>query len=272
MYHYIRINPVATDRAGFVLSVTPADFESQMRFLANHGFTAVTMADVREYVRNGKPLPRKPIAITFDDGYVDAYTAALPVLLKYHLVATFYIVTGFVDRSRYLTWGQVLTLDRDGMEIASHTVTHPSLPSLGFAAKSYQLLTSQQMLEGYLGHAVLDFCYPGGQLDVATEQAVIHAGYLSAVTTAFGYASPGDDPFRLPRVRVSGGESLTRFASLLGERPSPAELLVMTPAVNDIATATARATPIVSKLVQTQPMPIHLSTPSGLASRDGLRN
>jgi peptidoglycan/xylan/chitin deacetylase (PgdA/CDA1 family) len=264
MYHYIRINPVATDRAGFVLSVTPADFESQMRFLASHGFTAVTMADVREHLQDGKPLPSKPVAITFDDGYDDAYSAALPILQKYHFVATFYVITGFVDRGRYLSWDQVVLLDRVGMEIASHTVTHPSLPLLGYAAKANQLLTSQLTLESRLGHAVLDFCYPGGQLDVPTEQAVMRAGYLSATTTTFGYATPGDDLFRLPRVRVSGGEGLARFASLLVERLSPSELPRLAATATVMASASpaaiARVVPPTPKPEQTRRLSGHPST------------
>jgi peptidoglycan/xylan/chitin deacetylase (PgdA/CDA1 family) len=229
MYHYIRVNPVATDRMGFVLSVTPADFEEQIRFLWSHGYNSVTLTDVREYVRNGKALPRNPVAITFDDGYDDAYTAALPVLQRYHMTATFYIITGFLDRPRYMTWDQVIALDRAGMEIASHTVSHPGLPSLGYGAKGYQLSASQLALETRLGHPVLDFCYPGGQLDVPTEQAVIRAGYLTATTTAFGYATPLDDPFRLPRVRVSGAEGLVEFAKLLGDRVGPQDLRRPTP-------------------------------------------
>jgi peptidoglycan/xylan/chitin deacetylase (PgdA/CDA1 family) len=255
MYHYIRVNPVVTDRAGFVLSVTPLDFESQIRFLASRGFTSVTMAELRQHLRNGKALPRKPVAITFDDGYDDAYTAALPVLQKYHMTATFYVITGFVDRPRYLTWDEVLALDRAGMEIASHTVSHPSLPSLAFEAKSFQLMTSEQTLESRLGHPVLDFCYPGGQLDVPTEQAVIRTGYLSATTTAFGYAALGDDPFRLPRVRVSGGEGLAQFANLLGERVSPAELPRVTPTLTPEVTPRV---PIASKLIQNQAPAGHL--------------
>jgi peptidoglycan/xylan/chitin deacetylase (PgdA/CDA1 family) len=247
MYHYVRINPVPTDRAGFVLSVTPADFEDQIRFLWSHGYNAVTMADVREHVRNGKPLPRNPIAITFDDGYDDAYTAALPVLQRYHMTATFYIVTGFLDRPRYMTWNQVIALDHAGMEIASHTVSHPGLPSLGYVAKDYQLSMSQLALETRTGHPVLDFCYPGGQLDVATEQAVIRAGYLSATTTSFGYATPDDDPFRLPRVRVSGGEGLTQFARLLGDRVSALDLRQSTPTVSPTALPPVRTNSLASQ-------------------------
>jgi peptidoglycan/xylan/chitin deacetylase (PgdA/CDA1 family) len=223
MYHYIRVNPVASDRVGFNLSVTPNDFALQMHFLVNHGFTPVTMAEVASHVRNNTPLPRKPVAITFDDGYADAYTAALPTLTRYHLIATFYIVTGFVDRPRYVTWNQVVSMDQVGMEIASHTVHHEGLTILGGPKRQAELVDSRYQLETRLGHLILDFCYPGGQFDPSSEIAVARAGYLSATTTVYGRAEVGSDPLRLPRIRVSGGESLAAFAELLGEKAGSAD-------------------------------------------------
>jgi peptidoglycan/xylan/chitin deacetylase (PgdA/CDA1 family) len=259
MYHYIRINPVATDRAGFVLSVTPGDFARQMQFLATQGFTTVTMEQVRNYVRYDRPLPSKPIAITFDDGYDDAYSQALPVLQQYHQTATFYIITGFVGLVHYLTWNQVMALNNAGMEIGSHTVHHSSLPLLSGLLRRTELLDSQQTLEDRLGHPVLDFCYPGGQLDAATEIAVKQTGYLSATTTQYGYANVGDDPLRLPRVRVSGGESLTEFAKLIGERvtsaPSSRASTSTLAGTRTPTPATPTARPVVTGTVTPPPRP-----------------
>ncbi len=243
MYHYIRVNPVASDKAGFILSVATADFAKQIQFLASHGYTTVTMADIRQYLRSGKKLPPKPIALTFDDGYDDAYTAALPVLERYHMTATFYIVTGFVDKPRYVTWDQVTEMDRAGMEIASHTVRHPGLPFLAPLARQAELTESRATLEARLGHSVLDFCYPGGQFDVATEQAVARAGYLSATTTQYGLAGAGDDPFRVPRVRISGGVGLAEFARLIGERVYSDAPRTVSPTVTPTAMALATKTP-----------------------------
>jgi peptidoglycan/xylan/chitin deacetylase (PgdA/CDA1 family) len=225
MYHYVRVNPVASDKTGFNLSVTPADFEQQMRLLGNHGYTTVTMAQVREYVRNGTPLPAKPVALTFDDGYGDAFSAALPVLQRYHQVATFYIVTGFVGQAHYLTWDQVLTLDHAGMEIGSHTVNHVGLPFLSGLKRQYELSESRKTLEQRLGHPVLDFCYPNGEVNATVEIGAAQAGYLSATTTATGLAAPGADPLRLPRLRIWGGMSLMQFGSILAEKLMSADVL-----------------------------------------------
>ncbi len=221
MYHYIRINPVASDRAGFILSVTPSDFALQMRFLVENGYHTVTMSQVREYVRHGTPLPPRPIAITFDDGYDDAYTAARPVLEQYHLTATFFIITGFLNHPHYMTWTQVEALDRDGMEIGSHTVHHPSLPRIDPLALRFELESSRSDLEKHLGHPVLDFCYPGGQLSPTVVKAVAAAGYLAATTTKPGIARRGDDPLELPRLRIWGGMTLRQFADVVGQ-PLPA--------------------------------------------------
>lgn len=218
MYHYIRVNPVASDRIGFNLSVTPTDFAMQMRLLSEAGFHTVTIAQVREYLLHGSPLPSKPIAITFDDGYDDAYTAARPVLERYHQTATFYVITGFLNRPHYMTWSQVEALDHEGMEIASHTVHHPSLPLLRGSALATELTASRAELESHLGHPVLDFAYPGGELNATVVAAVARAGYLSATTTRSGVARRGDALLELPRLRVWGGETLRQFAVVLGQR------------------------------------------------------
>lgn len=257
MYHYIRVNPIPSDVAGYNLSVTPSDFAAQMDFLARHGFTAVTMSQVRDYVRNGAPLPPRPVALTFDDGYADAYEVARPILEQHRLTATFYVVTGFLDTPRYMSWDQVISLDRQGMEIGAHTVHHPSLPSLAVTQRRFEIDSVRTDLERHLGHAVLNFCYPGGELNAAVETTVSQSGYLSATTTRSGWAQPGDDPLRLPRLRVWGGESLREFATILGvteEVPSRSVPLAHPPV--------ARVLPPRVVVPRVQSTPRRLSTPS----------
>jgi len=219
MYHYIRVNPVPTDRIGFGLSVTPADFAAQMRYLSEHGFHAVTVAQVREHVLHNAPLPDHPVAITFDDGYDDAYTVARPILEEYHFTATFFIITGFVGQPRYMTWSQIIALDHEHYEIGSHTEHHVGLPNVSAPTRQLELAGSRAALEAHLGHPVVDFCYPSGEVNPTTELAVTQAGYLAATTTAPGWARPGDDPLRLPRVRIGGGMTLLQYAAVLGRPP-----------------------------------------------------
>ena len=99
MYHYIRELPVNTpDQLGYGLSVSPKLFEDELGYLAGAGYQSVSMADVTSHVTRGTPLPPKPIVLTFDDGYADFYTAALPLLDRYHFTATTYLVVNFLGK------------------------------------------------------------------------------------------------------------------------------------------------------------------------------
>ena len=260
MYHYIRVNPVATDREGFNLSVTPKDFAAQVQWLADNGFHTVTVSQVRDFLKNGTPLPSKPIALTFDDGYNDAYSAARPILAFHHMTGTFFIITGFVNQPRYLSWDQVVSLDQQGFEIGSHTVHHLGLPYISVALRRFELDNSRSTLEGHLGHAVLDFCYPSGEVNGPTELSVEQAGYLAATTTQSGFAKRGDDPLRLPRLRISGGMTLGEYAYLLGHHGPVASKAapIVRPVVRLAITPTpARPTPSPSQ----SPTPDHHAPP-----------
>jgi len=215
MYHYVRVNPDPRDTLGYGLSVTPADFEAQMAFLEARGYRSVPVGDLASEA--ARATPGRVVAITFDDGYVDAYLAAYPSLRRHGFQATFYLIAGFVGRAGYLTWEQARTLTEGGMDVGSHTVSHPDLTHLSAVWLRRELEESRAELERRLDRPVLDFCYPSGRYDSAVKLAVGRAGYRTAVTVRYGYASARDDPLALPRVRVRGGMSLGEFAAALGE-------------------------------------------------------
>jgi peptidoglycan/xylan/chitin deacetylase (PgdA/CDA1 family) len=221
MYHYIRENPESRDRLGFNLSVTPADFSSQMAFLAAHGFHPIDMRDLRDYLLGRHTLPARPVIITLDDGYRDLYSAAYPVLKQHHFKAVAYIISGFVGGPETVTREQVLEMEANRIEIASHTVSHPDLTKLSAEELHRQLQDSKLAIEALLGHPVLDFCYPAGQVNPTVLQAVQAAGYETATTTSAGTQHSASDRYLWARVRVGGGESLGQFAASLGpEEPS----------------------------------------------------
>jgi peptidoglycan/xylan/chitin deacetylase (PgdA/CDA1 family) len=158
----------------------------------------------------GEPIcPPKPVALTFDDGYADAYDAALPVLQQHGFQATFYIVTNFVGQPGYMSWEQVAALNTAGMEIGSHTLDHPSLTTLDVGELSRQVSESRQVLEQRLGIVVTSFCYPVGIYDWITIDYVRAAGYTNAVTTRWD--SDYSDPLALPRRRIGGGKTAEEF-------------------------------------------------------------
>jgi peptidoglycan/xylan/chitin deacetylase (PgdA/CDA1 family) len=214
-YHYIRINPDRFDRLGFALSVTPADFAAQMDWLKESGYHPITAGDLSAYLRGARGLPSKPVILTFDDGYADFYTTALPILRAHDFRATAYVVSGFVGWPNYMTAAQVLEADRSGIEIGSHTVNHPNLTNLSYGSVRAQLTDSKRFLEHLLGHPVTSFCYPSGKVNSMVAWQVADVGYDSATTTVFGFRHTLADRYIWTRLRVSGGETRDQFAAAI---------------------------------------------------------
>jgi len=218
MYHYVRTPPsMRTDMLGYRLSVSPQDFEAQVDWLYANHFHPVTFDQVRAYFAGRVPLPSKPVLITFDDGYADLYTTVFPILQAHAFTAVAYIVSGFVDRGRYVTRDQVLQMDRAGIEIASHTVDHADMARVNSGMATYQLVESKRWLEGLLGHPVVDFAYPSGQYTGQTIQLLGRFGYDTAVIEDGTSMHSRADRYTWGRVRVGGGESLHEFIANLGE-------------------------------------------------------
>ncbi|HET9782540.1 MAG TPA: polysaccharide deacetylase family protein [Candidatus Dormibacteraeota bacterium] len=222
MYHYIRTPPsMRSDLLGYRLSVSPADFQAQMDWLYANQYHPVTFEQVRSYFAGRAALPSRPVVITLDDGYADLYTTAFPILQAHGFTAVAYIVSGFVDRGRYVTHDQVLQMDRAGMEIASHTVDHADMARASSGMATYELVQSKHWLENLLGHPVVDFAYPSGKYSGGTIQLLSQAGYDTAVVEDGPSLHSRADRYTWGRVRVGGGESLRDFITNLGV-PMPA--------------------------------------------------
>jgi peptidoglycan/xylan/chitin deacetylase (PgdA/CDA1 family) len=225
MYHYIRINPIASDGLGYGLSVTPADFAAQMQWLVTNGYHTVFPSELNAAMTQNAPLPTKPIVLTFDDGYRDFYDQAWPVLKQYGLKASSAVITNFADKgdrgdTLYMNWNMIRELDQSGMvEIASHTQSHPDLTHLSAAQRWAELSGSKDLIEQHLGHSCTAFVYPSGRYDGATVADAKRAGYQIAFTTNDGKVRAPQDSgviLQLPRVRVAGGTTLAGFAKNLG--------------------------------------------------------
>ena len=210
MYHYIRAVDQGSDPLGYELSVTPEDFSSQMTWLHEQGYIGMRMDGITRCMRGEAPCPARAIALTFDDGYADAYTDALPVLKRYGLLATFYIVSNFVGQPGYMTWEQVAALRDAGMEIGAHTVSHLDLTSLDWETAGFEIAQSKAELDRQLGISVTSFCYPTGLYNWTIEEQVRAAGYINATTTRWD--NDTSDILALPRRRISGGTALDGFA------------------------------------------------------------
>jgi peptidoglycan/xylan/chitin deacetylase (PgdA/CDA1 family) len=197
---------------GFALSVTPSDFAAQMEWLAQNGFHPITLQDLNAYLSGERGLPSRPVILTFDDGYADFYSTALPILRSHDFRAVAYVVSAFIGWPGYMTAAQVQTADRAGIEIGSHTVHHANLTRQSSVNLLYELTASKQALEQLLGHPVLSFCYPSGRFNARVVAAVRVAGYQDATTTMFRFVRTRDDRYIWGRLRIGGGETLGQFA------------------------------------------------------------
>lgn len=220
-YHYVRVNPDPRDRLGFNLSVTPPDFQAQMDWLKASGYHPIDLNDLRAYFQKQAPLPSRPVVLTFDDGYIDFFTTAFPVLMDHGFKAVSYVVPGFLNGSRYMTTDQVRAIDSGGIEVGAHTMHHVDLTTASAAQLTMEVQGSRNVLEQIVGHPVLDFCYPSGKYNAAVLAATERAGFLSATTEVPGTAHSWGDRLTWTRVRVPGGERLDQFVGSLGQ-PEPA--------------------------------------------------
>jgi peptidoglycan/xylan/chitin deacetylase (PgdA/CDA1 family) len=212
IYHYIRVNPDSRDGLGYSLSVTPANFAAQMDWLAQNGYHTVTTAELVAYLRGERGLPARPIVISFDDGYADFYTTAIPILRRHDFTAVSYVVTGFIGRPGYMTAGEVISAQAAGFEIGSHTVDHVNLTKQSNEGLHYQLAASKEGLERLLKRPVISFCYPYGKFGAREANAVAAAGYQDATSTMGGPYHSLANRFAWTRLYVKGGETLGQFA------------------------------------------------------------
>ncbi len=201
MYHYVGFNPnPGQDKLRDALSITPDQLEQELIKIKTEGMTPIDLDELyRIYKQNAKP-PQKPIVLTFDDGYVDFYINAYPLLRKYNLKATQFIITGFVGKSGYLTWNMIKDMQKSGLiSFQAHTVNHPILTQIPKDKVFNELLTSKLRLEENLGIPINFIAYPSGLSNEFVQQEASRAGFLGGLTTHQGNAT--NINFNMPRVR-----------------------------------------------------------------------
>ncbi|GAB4463139.1 MAG: hypothetical protein Kow00120_29720 [Anaerolineae bacterium] len=217
MYHYVSTPPEGSDNYRVGLSVTPDQFREQMRYLTANGYHAVTLDDVIYALAQGRALPPKPVVLTFDDGYRDAYENAFPILQEFGLIGTFFVVTGWIDEQNpdYLSWAQAREMVEAGMRIEPHSKSHPDLRDKPYDYIVYEVYGAIESIEAHTGYRPRFFCYPAGAFDDNLVAALPDFGLWGAVTTQQGTRHYSDQPYLMKRVRISSDTTLAQFASFL---------------------------------------------------------
>ena len=221
MYHVIAPPPAGAPFPG--LYVTAPEFAAEMQALKDAGWHAVTLDQLRASWLHGVPLgPGKPVVITFDNGYHSQYASALPILQKLGWVADENIqLTGLPPSQGGLTSGEVRAMIKAGWELDTQGISHADLITLDAAQLHDQVAVARQQLQREYNVPVNWFCYPSGHYNATVIAAVKQAGFVGSTTVIPGWASPTDDPFALPRLRVlngtSGPQLLSEIASIEGD-------------------------------------------------------
>jgi peptidoglycan/xylan/chitin deacetylase (PgdA/CDA1 family) len=203
-----------------------AELEAQVQALMRAGFHAVTMDQMLTAWKQGGPLPSKPIVLSFDNGYQSQYTNALPVLRSVGWVGVENIqLTGLPPSQGGISEAQVRGLVSAGWELDTQGFSHADLIALPPAELHYQVAVARREVQRRY-HVVSDwFCYPSGHYNPSVIAEVKGAGYVGSTTVVPGWATPSDDPYRLPRLRVLGGTSpqalLAQIAAARSAAPAP---------------------------------------------------
>ncbi|GGM01788.1 hypothetical protein GCM10010129_51600 [Streptomyces fumigatiscleroticus] len=223
MYHAVATDPNDATRA---LSVTPEAFAEQMALVADRGLTPVGTAELAAAWRSGRPLPARPVLITFDDGYEGVHRHALPVLAKHGFAATLFVSTGWL-RGPYdtggaldtmLDWDQVRELAGAGVEIGGHSHTHPQLDQLDDDRLRSELILCKEIVSDQLGSVPASFAYPYGYSSRRVRQAVRETGYAQALAVGNALARRRQGPYALRRLTVRRSTGPEEFERLLQGR------------------------------------------------------
>lgn len=218
MYHHITAVPIGKS---CVLNpdnycVFPDKFDAQLKLLHDWGYTTITTTMLVNAIQQGTALPPRPIIITFDDGNLDNYTNAWPIMQKYGFTGVLYIISNYVGGDQYMNVDQIIEMYNAGWEIGSHSMNHLDLTTLDAERQRYEIIQSRKQLQKKLGVPILTFAYPYGSNDSISVETVKAAGYIAGMgATGWRWNQGKDNLFVLQRCEIKGWEDAKTFIRFL---------------------------------------------------------
>jgi peptidoglycan/xylan/chitin deacetylase (PgdA/CDA1 family) len=204
----------ALDDSGSIVSTSPGVFQAQMRYLSEAGFNVVSFGEVVAHLNEGRPLPARTVAISFDDGYKSVYTEAFPVLRQYGFTATVFLIADYcgkyndwpgnlpsLKRLPLLSWSEIKEMQKYGIEFGAHTMTHPDLTRLAEWRVDYEMRQSKCTIQDHLGEEVVVFAYPYGKYNRSVKETA-RKHFRGACSTQLGRIDGRSDVYLLNRVDV----------------------------------------------------------------------
>ena len=206
--NYHQINDVDEN----LLTVSTSEFETQMAWLEENGYQTISVSELLDFLDGKGSLPERPVLITFDDGYIDNYQCAFPILKKHNMKACIFLISEYVSLyPNYLTWEQLSEMQSSGIEFGSHTVDHNVLTELSPNSVNHELADSKDLLEKRLKRRIEVLAYPCGFTNEYIKSRVNASGYRAAFTVNLGNVHTGDDLYALNRVPIFGALPHTMF-------------------------------------------------------------
>lgn len=218
MYHRVVEQPLERDTKW--LYVTTDQFRRQMKLIDTLGYTTITFNDYQLYLQGDLSLPAKPIIITFDDGYLDTYENATPILLKLGMKAVVFVMgnrklrralwdeSGEKDICPLMSDDQCRTLRSYGFEIGAHTMSHNNLVELSNRDIFHEVDSSKREVEAALGEPVHTFAYPYGSVDERVQKIIELSGFSFACGVYSGSPEFGKTALDIRRIAINRNHSL----------------------------------------------------------------
>lgn len=224
-YHSVTSESVAGMEAW---EVTPEVFAAQIGHLVDSGYTVIPLAEYARWlgVPHERPLPPKPVVLTFDDGYAN-FSHALEVLTRYKVPATMFVPTGYIGGTsswnptsplsdmQVMSWSQLEEIRDAGVEVGAHAHVHRPLDEVAIAEVRDDVRRCKQVLEDGLGIEVRGFAYPHGYYGAKVRSEIVAAGYEYACAVRNSLSAPGDDRFGIARVFSETSGDLAAFDHVL---------------------------------------------------------
>lgn len=205
-------------------ALSPEKFKRQMRYVKQKGYTPIGLDDLHGYFYKNNTLPSKPIVITFDDGYMDNYEKAFPILREHNFKATIFVVAGLVGKTnqwmkdrgyperQLMGWDEIEECKKYGITIGSHTLNHPRLSLLKNKDARREIEDSKKLIEDRIRARVNHFAYPYGDMNESIVNMVEEAGYKTACSARSGFNSKNIYLTKLRRIEIYGTDSIWQFA------------------------------------------------------------
>jgi peptidoglycan/xylan/chitin deacetylase (PgdA/CDA1 family) len=246
LYHWIAVSPINSQ-----YYVRPDKFEEEMKLLHDWGYTSITAELLIKAITEGADLPARPILITFDDGHLNNYTTAFPIMYKYGFTGTLYIVSNYLGTDNYMNADQIKDMAAMGWEVGSHSISHLDLTALDPYRQRQEIVDSRTRLESALGVPVLTIAYPFGISNPGVIDYAHFAGYIGGMSLGYTNDQGDSNLYTLQRRDIKGTYDVKQFAAFLPWQGDPIFLPTNTP------TATARPTRTLIPTYTWVPPPTH---------------